>query len=66
MKSLTVQEVIDKLQKVEDKTCLVLSDGCDCNGEVGIVYSCDGEVALGRADEDGLPMWVNEERAVIL
>lgn len=34
-KQLTVQELIDLLMKVEDKSIKVITEGCDCNGDAG-------------------------------
>lgn len=31
----TVQDLIDALMKIEDKTQLVSMEGCDCNGDWG-------------------------------
>lgn len=53
MKQLTVQEIIDKLQKVEDKTMPVILGGCDCTGEAGQVAVWNGDVWIERIDNMG-------------
>lgn len=57
---LTVEQLIAKLQKVEDKTLPVTINGCDCSGDAGYVHP-DGYwsrdegdvkfVVIGRTDQ---------------
>lgn len=42
-KQLTVRELIEKLQKVEDKELPVITEGRDCDG-----YECDVSVEAER------------------
>jgi hypothetical protein len=51
VKPLTLQQLIDKLQQIPDKTVEVTIDGCDCSGQASAVHvDPDGLVIIRRDD----------------
>jgi len=50
-KELTVQELIDKLSAVEDKTLPIYTEGCDCTGSNCDVAVYKDHILITR-DED--------------
>ena len=55
--TMTVQQLIDALTEIEDKTREVMTEGCDCVGDLGSVEVTDSYVYLNRTvtnydDED--------------
>ena len=58
--AITVQELINELSKLEDKSLPVLADGCDCWGEAGrvlITHNFRGQkVALIERTENINPL----------
>jgi hypothetical protein len=46
--SYTVNELLEQLQKVKDKTLPVQTEGCDCYGEANEVLVEDDRVLLKR------------------
>lgn len=54
--TMTVQQLIDALSQVADKSRLVRIEGCDCDGDAGSVDAeTDGAVYIQRteyADDD--------------
>lgn len=51
--NLTVQQLIYRLSKVEDKSTVVSIDGCDCSEIASFVYWSPERdyVCIGRADQ---------------
>ncbi len=47
---MTVQELIDKLTLVKDKSVVVYSEGCDCSEEAGAVAQHEDSVTIRRKD----------------
>ena len=53
---ITVAELIEQLQKVEDQSAPVATDGCDCYGPAAGVSVDGGWVIIDRVPgESGLP-----------
>ena len=46
--TMTVQQLIDALAAIEDKTREVITEGCDCNGDLGSVEVYGSYVYLNR------------------
>ncbi len=65
---MNVQELIDALEKIEDKTKIVITEGCDCNGDAGSLDDGD-EVMILRsvplAASDSVPARSWRERFTI-
>jgi hypothetical protein len=57
---MNVQELIDALNAIEDKTLTVTSEGCDCDGDVGSVTIIGDEVYLRRGELILEPISVNK------
>lgn len=45
---MNVQELIDVLENIEDKTKNVITEGCDCTSDIGSVTLCGDEVSIDR------------------
>lgn len=53
---MTVKELIDALQGVEDQDAEIMTEGCDCYGDVArLDVTTRGEVTLMRSDPHDPP-----------
>lgn len=46
---MTVQQLIEALEKVNNKSAEVITEGCDCDGDVGGIEENKSDVYLWRA-----------------
>ena len=51
---MTVQELIDALSRVSDKSRTVTIDGCDCSEKASAVFDEGGVLIVARADTEHL------------
>lgn len=52
MSELTVKELIEKLEAVEDKSLPVMTEGCDCDGKECNVRVENDRVYITRDDRE--------------